>query len=133
MRATDEVGATHEWGKQSRNTETLDRHAPFHSARDDGKQEKHKNQKYGSEPYSVHLEAVVENLKQHGVYDEEVIAAAWLHDSIEDQDVTYEDIDRAFGRRVADLVHAVTTPKDIPLTRGKIEDSLRPNCSNAWG
>lgn len=40
MRATDEVGATHEWGKQSRNTETLDRHAPFHSARDDGKQEK---------------------------------------------------------------------------------------------
>jgi len=40
--------------------------------------------------------------------DPEVIAAAYLHDTIEDTSVTYEDLVREFGRRVANLVMEVT-------------------------
>jgi (p)ppGpp synthase/HD superfamily hydrolase len=36
--------------------------------------------------------------------DEEVLAAAVLHDVVEDTDVTLEDIERDFGKRVAKLV-----------------------------
>ena len=36
--------------------------------------------------------------------DQELIAAAALHDLIEDTDITYEDIKKEFGVRVADIV-----------------------------
>ena len=36
--------------------------------------------------------------------DEEMIAAALLHDTVEDCDVTIEDIRREFGSRVAQFV-----------------------------
>ncbi len=36
--------------------------------------------------------------------DQELIAAAALHDLIEDTDATYEDIENEFGKRVADIV-----------------------------
>lgn len=36
--------------------------------------------------------------------DKEVIAAALLHDTLEDTGVTYEDLKEQFGNRVADLV-----------------------------
>ena len=38
--------------------------------------------------------------------DQELLAAAALHDTIEDTDVTVEDIRREFGNRVAELVYA---------------------------
>ena len=40
--------------------------------------------------------------------DIEVICAAFLHDTIEDTDCTYEDIVRKFGKRVANLVMELT-------------------------
>lgn len=43
--------------------------------------------------------------------DQDVIAAALLHDTIEDTDVTYEDIEREFGVRVASLVAHETEDK----------------------
>ena len=43
--------------------------------------------------------------------DEEVLAAAVLHDTVEDTSVTREDILRAFGPRVADLVDAESENK----------------------
>ena len=36
--------------------------------------------------------------------DPEVIAAAYLHDVIEDAGVSYEELKNLFGKRVADLV-----------------------------
>lgn len=44
--------------------------------------------------------------------DPEIIAAAWLHDTIEDTDTTYEDLVEHFGKRVADLVHEVTHERE---------------------
>ena len=56
-------------------------------------------------PYIVHpLEtALIASMLTN---DEEILAAALLHDTIEDTDVTYEDLKQEFGTRVADLVAA---------------------------
>jgi myo-inositol-1(or 4)-monophosphatase len=54
-------------------------------------------------PYIVHpLEAVA--IVSTITNDQEILAAAVLHDTIEDTDVTYEQLEREFGKRVADLV-----------------------------
>lgn len=56
-------------------------------------------------PYIVHpLEAV--EIVATITPDQELLAAAALHDTIEDTDVTVEDIRREFGNRVAELVYA---------------------------
>ena len=38
--------------------------------------------------------------------DQELLAAAILHDTIEDTDVAYEQLKREFGDRIADIVYA---------------------------
>lgn len=43
--------------------------------------------------------------------DEEVIAAAYLHDVLEDTQVTAEEIEKQFGSRVLELVQAETEDK----------------------
>ena len=65
----------------------------------------HKNtrRKGNNIPYILHpLEAmsIVASITE----DQELIAAAALHDLIEDTDITYEDIQAEFGTRIADLV-----------------------------
>jgi len=77
----------------------------------------HKDQKYGERPYSVHLEDVVRRVKQI-TDDPEIIAAAWLHDTVEDSPVvTIDDIRQLFGTRVADMVWAVTAYGDDRETK----------------
>lgn len=56
-------------------------------------------------PYIVHPMEAVEIVSTI-TSDQELLAAAALHDTIEDTDVTVEDIRREFGDRIADLVHA---------------------------
>lgn len=72
----------------------------------------HAGQKYGSglveHPYTFHLNMVARALLDHGFDQEQLLAAAYLHDTIEDTKVTVLDIHRHFGRRVAELVLAVT-------------------------
>ena len=67
----------------------------------------HRNQKYGEQPYVNHLADVVRRVKTI-TQDPEVICAAWLHDIIEDTQVTYGDVERQFGTNVAKMVWAVT-------------------------
>ncbi len=56
-------------------------------------------------PYIVHpLEAV--EIVATITPDQELLAAAALHDTIEDTDVTIEQLRAEFGERVADLVHS---------------------------
>jgi hypothetical protein len=63
--------------------------------------------KYSGQPYEEHLRRVAELVA--GVTDDpEMVAAAWLHDVVEDTPVTIEEIERAFGREVRDLVDALT-------------------------
>lgn len=56
-------------------------------------------------PYIVHpLEAV--EIVATITPDQELLAAAALHDTIEDTDVTYEQLRAEFGDRIAQLVHS---------------------------
>ena len=56
-------------------------------------------------PYIVHPMEAVEIVATI-TSDQELLAAAALHDTIEDTEVTVEQIREAFGERVANLVHA---------------------------
>lgn len=69
----------------------------------------HRDQRYGDRPYASHLIDVVENLRRFGVDTPELVAAAWLHDTVEDTAVTVQEVAERFGPRVAALVSAVTT------------------------
>ncbi len=60
--------------------------------------------KYVNELLSRHLEAVVSHLVDHDILDEEVLAAAYLHDVLEDTATTVEELMAVFGARVAELV-----------------------------
>lgn len=70
--------------------------------------------KYTGEPYHVHPAEVARIVSQAGGTPEQ-IAAAWLHDTVEDTAVTIELIRTEFGDKVAELVGWLTdvsSPKD---------------------
>lgn len=72
----------------------------------------HGDQKYGGEfPYAIHLQAVERVLLRFNIFDVDLRAAAWLHDTLEDTTARYEDIETLFNVRVAGIVGAVTEPK----------------------
>ncbi len=65
-------------------------------------------------PYINHPIALATLLvSEGGVGDPEVLAAALLHDTIEDTRTTYEELEAAFGRRVARTVLEVTDNKRL--------------------
>jgi len=63
---------------------------------------------YGA-PYFVHLYRVWQSVQQ-SLMEGNVVSecVALLHDTIEDTDVTYEDIEREFGQEVAECVLQLT-------------------------
>lgn len=69
---------------------------------------RHEGQSYDGGPYTIHLAAVVAVLQRFGINDPEMLAAAWLHDVVEDTDTTNEELEPMFGDRVANLVYRVT-------------------------
>ena len=77
----------------------------------------HAEQKYGSYPYSKHLEAVVSCLDRFGFKPghaksnpliEDIICAGWLHDTAEDTNISVAEIENQFGFNVSDIVARVT-------------------------
>ncbi len=79
--------------------------------------DKHKHQTRNNPdiPYSDHLEKVVENLRNLGITDEIILCAGWLHDTIEDTDTDYDDIEKDFGKETADIVATMT--KDTRMVK----------------
>jgi (p)ppGpp synthase/HD superfamily hydrolase len=72
-------------------------------------------------PQIVHIQEVADLVWASGGTDEE-ITAAWLHDSVEDTPTTLADIERDFGKEVADIVHGLTDLdhfKGMPLPQRK--------------
>lgn len=61
----------------------------------------------------IHHPVAAANIIEDFGGNEETIAAAYLHDTIEDTAVTYEYIKDNFNERIADMVHAVTKPPKI--------------------
>jgi len=71
-------------------------------------------------PYINHPLEVAEHLcRVGGVTDETVLAAALLHDTIEDTATSYEELQAAFGSRIADLVQECTDDKSLPKAERK--------------
>jgi (p)ppGpp synthase/HD superfamily hydrolase len=74
------------------------------------------NHLYNGYPYSVHL-AMVVGFAQDSIdvipdqCQSDVMNACWLHDTIEDCRLTYNDIKKASNEAVADIVYAVTNEK----------------------
>lgn len=67
------------------------------------------------EPYIIHPLAVAKILVELGM-DNESIAAALLHDVVEDTGVPLSDIEKQFGHEIALLVNGVTKLGRIPYT-----------------
>jgi (p)ppGpp synthase/HD superfamily hydrolase len=80
----------------------------------------HATQTYDEYPYFKHLENVYNVLIQFG-YDEgnplhvPLLAAAWLHDVLEDSSRSYADLKEQFGEDVAEIVFCMTD--EIARTR----------------
>lgn len=81
----------------------------LHIAAIDVIRQAHKNQKrkYTGEPYIVHPFAVA-GLVSSVTNNDEMILAAYLHDTVEDTDITFELIQGIFGKEVRDLVFWLT-------------------------
>ena len=71
--------------------------------------------KDGTTPYVEHPKAVMRIVRdEFGIDDPEVLAAALLHDTIEDTTTDYDDLHARFGRNVADWVAVLTKDKRLP-------------------
>ena len=71
--------------------------------------EAHGDQRYGQAPYVTHLDDVVALLDAYG--HGEAALSGYLHDVIEDTEITFEDVAAAFCEAVA---HAVAFCTDAP-------------------
>jgi guanosine-3',5'-bis(diphosphate) 3'-pyrophosphohydrolase len=76
---------------------------------------KHKDQRRkdaGASPYINHPIALARVLRDEGdVADPVVLAAALLHDTLEDTETSYEELRGKFGDEIADIVLEVTDTK----------------------
>jgi (p)ppGpp synthase/HD superfamily hydrolase len=78
----------------------------------------------GGLPYIAHPVAVAARLEQYG-YGDEALAAALLHDVVEDSDTTVEELRREFGERVAGLVAALSDDESIADYRERKDEHRR--------
>ena len=91
-----------------------------------------KLQKYSDNPYILHPAAVA-RLISMVTFNRHMIAAAWLHDVVEDTVATHEDIENLFGFQVASLVEMVTDisrPEDGNRAVRKAKDLEHLKLSN---
>lgn len=83
----------------------------------------HKNQKRkGSdgEPYINHPLEVAHMIVNVGrVKDPDIIQAALLHDTVEDTGISFDEIEKHFGKAVADYVRELTDDKSLPKAERK--------------
>lgn len=88
----------------------------------------HHNQSYDIYPYMYHIRQVVKIAESLG-YDESIIVACILHDTLEDTNLSYNDIKKAFGKEVAEIVYCVTDElgRDRAERKAKTYPKIRSN------
>lgn len=89
----------------------------------------HANQTYDIYPYGYHIRQVVKIAEELG-YDENIIVASALHDTLEDTELSYNDLKKAFGEEVAEIVYCVTDE----LGRNRKERKIKtyPKIKSNW-
>ncbi|KAI1889741.1 hypothetical protein AGOR_G00166060 [Albula goreensis] len=97
--------------------------------------EKHKNQRRKDPegtPYINHPIGVARILSHEGgVTDIEVLQAALLHDTVEDTDTSFAELEAAFGPKVARIVKEVTDDKTLAKQERKRQQvEHAPHCSH---
>jgi GTP diphosphokinase / guanosine-3',5'-bis(diphosphate) 3'-diphosphatase len=71
-------------------------------------------------PYINHPIALAELLSTVGAVDDpKILAAALLHDTVEDTETTVSELEREFGSEIASIVAEVTDDKRLPKQRRK--------------
>lgn len=89
----------------------------------------HKDQKYDIFPYIYHVKEVKYVAESLG-YDTSIIVAAILHDTIEDSDLSFNDIKKAFGEEIAEIVYCVTD--ELGRNRKERKEKTYPKIKRNW-
>lgn len=70
-------------------------------------------QRYSGQPYIIHpLNVCILLVEELKIKDKSILLIAMLHDVLEDTNMTYEEIEKLFGQKVADGVNLLTKHKD---------------------
>jgi len=93
--------------------------------------EKHKDQarKGSGQPYVNHPLEVAKLLADvGGVVDADMIIAGLLHDTVEDTDTTFDELEEKFGSRATGFVRELTDDKSLPKAeRKRLQVEHAPN------
>jgi len=89
----------------------------------------HANQTYDIYPYGYHLRQVVKITEELG-YDESIVVAAALHDTLEDTELSYNDLKKAFGLEVAEIGYCVTD--ELGRDRKERKEKTYPKIRSNW-
>ena len=95
--------------------------------------EVHKNQvrKYTGNPYTDHL-AEVAGIVATVLGDDVSIATAWLHDCVEDQSITAQQLHREFGYSVTTSVMLLSDLEEGTRKERKAASRIRLAAASSW-
>lgn len=96
------------------------------------KHKDHRRKDANASPYINHLTSVASVLAEEGnVTDEDLILAAILHDTVEDTETTFEELEEHFGRTIAGIVREVTDDKTLKKeVRKRLQEERAPRVSS---
>ncbi|XP_063781915.1 guanosine-3',5'-bis(diphosphate) 3'-pyrophosphohydrolase MESH1 [Pseudophryne corroboree] len=97
-----------------------------------GKHRLQKRKDVEGTPYINHPIGVARILSHEaGISDIAVLQAALLHDTVEDTDTTFLEIEVKFGQEVRKIVEEVTDDKTLPkMKRKQLQIEHAPHCSH---
>lgn len=89
--------------------------------------QKHAGQKrkFNDRPYITHPIRVAGRVATHEIATKELVAAAFLHDVVEDCNVPLAEIENFFGQYVAGVVEDLTNDKDVKGNRAERKKANR--------
>ena len=76
-----------------------------------------KFQEAGTGNHFLEVYSILKN--EFGVDDQNVLIAGLLHDTLEDTSATYEEVERIFGKNIADMVEELSHPKNYNAEQKK--------------
>ena len=80
----------------------------------------HRRKDVAASPYINHPIGLVNVLVNEGnVTDSDVIVAAILHDTVEDTDTTFDELESHFGKPIVDIIREVTDDKHLRKEKRK--------------